>query len=79
MAEGKDKFHLKIKKDKCKGCGLCIHHCPVKHLKLSDELNKKGVKFAVTNKDTPCIGCGFCFSICPECCIEIYQAKESQK
>ena len=64
-----------IKKDKCKGCGLCIVYCPVKHLEVSSELNKKGVKFAQTKKINKCIGCGFCFYICPDCCIKVYEEK----
>ena len=66
-------YTVDIKKDKCKGCGLCIHVCPKKHLVWSENLNKRGVKFAVTDENTECVGCGFCFLMCPDACIEIYE------
>lgn len=62
-----------INKDKCKGCQLCIFYCPSKHLELSLELNKRGVRFVKANKGSECAGCGFCFLICPDTCIEIYE------
>ena len=64
---------VEIKKDRCKGCELCIVHCPTKHLKLSKELNKRGVKFVETVDGTKCVGCGICFMMCPDCCIEVYK------
>lgn len=67
---------VKINKDSCKGCGLCIFNCPTKHLELSKDLNKKGVTYAKIKPGTKCIGCGFCFFICPETCIKIYEPKE---
>jgi len=62
---------IEINKDKCKGCQLCIFYCPLKHLGLSSQLNKKGVRFAKIKEDSECTGCGFCFLICPDACIEI--------
>ncbi len=67
-----NKFTVEIEKDKCKGCGLCIYYCPVKHLLFSQDLNKRGLKYAKTNKDNKCIGCGACFIVCPDTCIKIY-------
>jgi 2-oxoglutarate ferredoxin oxidoreductase subunit delta len=61
-----------IKKDKCKGCYLCILYCPTKHLTISSQLNKRGVSFAALKEGTRCAGCGFCFLVCPESCIEVY-------
>jgi 2-oxoglutarate ferredoxin oxidoreductase subunit delta len=66
-------YEVKISKDKCKGCQFCVFYCPVKHLEMSKELNKRGVKFAKTKKETKCIGCGFCFLMCPDSCIEVYE------
>lgn len=66
-------FKLKIKKDKCKGCKLCIFYCPLKSLEFSSVLNKRGVEFANFKKGAKCSGCGFCFLICPDSCIEIYK------
>lgn len=66
-------FEVVLKKDKCKGCKLCVFYCPVKHLKMSGELNKRGVEFARVHAKNKCIGCGFCFFMCPDSCIEIYE------
>jgi len=62
---------IKIEKDKCKGCELCIFYCPLGSLELSSNLNKRGVKSANFKKGAKCSGCGFCFLICPDRCIEI--------
>ncbi len=70
-------FKIKIVKDKCKGCGLCLIYCPVRCLSFSVDLNKKGVKFVQANKEKECIGCGNCFLICPDACIEIYEKRKS--
>jgi 2-oxoglutarate ferredoxin oxidoreductase subunit delta len=62
---------VKIDKDKCKGCGLCIVYCPLKSLQFSSSLNKRGVKFAEFKKDAKCSGCKFCSLICPDNCLEV--------
>lgn len=64
---------ISITKDKCKGCGLCVFFCPFKNLSMSDDLNKKGMKYAKVKDVTKCSGCGMCFLVCPDCCIEIYE------
>lgn len=73
MNKTKSTYQVKINKDKCKSCQYCIFYCPAKHLELSSELNKRGVKFAKVKEGTNCIGCGFCFMMCPDGCIEIYE------
>lgn len=71
---------VEIDKDKCKGCGLCILHCPVKKLEFSSDLNKRGVKYAIAKEDISCLGCGNCYLVCPDCCIEVYgDEKEKNK
>ncbi len=64
---------IKIKKERCKGCELCVVRCPLKHIEMSRELNKKGVSFARIKEGTKCSGCGICFFICPDSCIEVYE------
>jgi 2-oxoglutarate ferredoxin oxidoreductase subunit delta len=66
---------VKINKDRCKGCLLCIAYCPKGMLKKSKEFNKSGILpviFIEDEKDA-CIGCSFCAIMCPECCIEIWK------
>jgi 2-oxoglutarate ferredoxin oxidoreductase subunit delta len=66
---------VRIQRDKCKGCQLCIFYCPSKCLESSSDLNKWGLRYAKKKEDTNCIGCGACFLICPDFCIEIYEGK----
>ena len=80
---------IKINKEKCKGCLLCISFCPKGLIVVDEALNKRGirpVKFSSkaglnkgtalpkTKKETSdCIGCSMCAIICPDCCIEVYK------
>ena len=61
---------VKIDKDRCKGCYLCIVNCPNGCIKVSPDLNIKGVK-PVIFSGGKCTGCTLCALICPECGIEI--------
>jgi Pyruvate/2-oxoacid:ferredoxin oxidoreductase delta subunit len=49
----------------CKGCTLCITHCPAHCIVLSGTFNKSGYKYA-TYTGSGCTGCGICFYCCPE-------------
>ena len=63
---------IRINKDRCKGCYLCVVNCPNSLIKVSDRLNAKGVKPAVF-QGGKCSGCAMCALICPECIIEVYR------
>ncbi len=65
---------VKLIKDRCKGCLLCVVYCPKGLLKKSKDLNKLGVYPVVfAGKEGDCTGCSFCAIMCPECGIEIYK------
>ena len=64
---------IKINKDKCKGCLLCLSVCPREAIKKSKELNKLGVNFVEFKDNSECLGCMMCAIICPDCCIEVYK------
>ncbi|CUS80982.1 2-oxoglutarate ferredoxin oxidoreductase subunit delta [Candidatus Kryptonium thompsonii] len=59
------KAFIKIDKEQCKGCTLCIETCPVDVLKISDKFNSRGYHYAEYVGDG-CTGCGVCFYACPE-------------
>lgn len=63
----------KINSDRCKGCGLCIAHCPQNILEMSQGFNVQGVTFPVLNDNDSCTACTFCATMCPESAIEIYR------
>jgi len=61
----KDKPYPLINSLECKACERCLLACPVNVLKMSDELNERGYRFAIYTGDG-CIGCGACYYTCPE-------------
>ena len=63
---------IKIDKDRCKGCYLCVVNCPNGRIKIGEELNIRGVKPAIFSHGN-CTGCAMCAVICPECIIEVYK------
>lgn len=63
---------IKIDKERCKACGICIRECPKKAITLSGELNQKGYK-TVTVDDSECIRCGICYYMCPDCVFELVE------
>lgn len=50
---------LVIKREWCKGCGICVAFCPKKVLGLENE------KIAILDGDS-CIKCGQCELRCPD-------------
>ncbi|MCX5706581.1 MAG: ferredoxin family protein [Candidatus Omnitrophica bacterium] len=80
---------IKIDREKCKGCLLCVSVCPKGLITQAEKLNKKGVKPAQFSRraissegGTPlkagkkggaCLGCSLCAVICPDCCIEVWK------
>jgi len=61
---------VKIKKEFCKECSLCIFVCPKNSLSFSNKFNSKGCHPVKWNSDN-CNFCGQCFIICPDNVIEI--------
>jgi len=66
-------MRIKIDADRCKGCGLCIEVCPKKILKLSEKVNKKGMKSVLCINEAECISCASCAIMCPDCAITIFK------
>lgn len=70
---------LKINKQRCKGCFLCLEVCPQKNLSISKSFNKFGYHFVEINKEDNCTGCKKCAIICPEAAIEIFIDEQQTK
>jgi ferredoxin len=63
----KEKSEIKINKEKCNGCGLCVTVCKDFSLQMVD-----GIVALTENPLFGCIGCGHCMAICPRGAIEIF-------
>ncbi|MCM8792397.1 MAG: 4Fe-4S binding protein [Candidatus Omnitrophica bacterium] len=65
---------IKIDKERCKGCLLCVNFCPHGLVKKGFQLNKRGINYVeFLDKDNACLGCMQCAIICPDACIEVYR------
>ncbi len=63
---------VKIKKEICKGCELCIDTCPKKCIIITNDFNSKGMHYAIfSDKGNNCNACKSCAIICPDAAIEI--------
>ncbi len=71
-------FIIKIDKERCKGCGLCIEFCPRKVLTFSAEINRKGYHPPQPSSPENCTGCLSCILVCPDLAIDIFR-KESRE
>ena len=63
--KSKKTYCIKVYKDWCKRCGICVEFCP-KSVLVQDESGLPIVK----NPDE-CIGCGLCEIRCPDFAIEV--------
>ncbi|MCM8821269.1 MAG: 4Fe-4S dicluster domain-containing protein [Candidatus Omnitrophica bacterium] len=70
------RFSVKIAKNRCKGCGLCIDVCSQKNLILSKSFNASGYHFIEVSSNS-CKGCKKCSIICPDAAIEIFLEENS--
>ncbi len=65
-----------IKKDRCKGCGLCVVECKQKIISMSEEVNLIGYHPAIITDMSRCTGCTLCAISCPEGIIEVIREEE---
>ncbi|MCX8082847.1 MAG: 4Fe-4S binding protein [bacterium] len=66
-------FIVNVKKERCKGCGLCIEVCKQKMFCISKLFNKMGYHYIEPEGEgkNSCNGCQRCVIICPDVAIEI--------
>jgi len=68
-------YQIKVLKEFCKGCELCVGICPRHSMVLSRNVTKNGFHFPESNRKL-CSGCGQCAIICPEAAIEVFVINE---
>lgn len=74
-----NRFVVRIRAEKCKGCELCISVCPKQVLAIGTEVNAKGYCSAEVAKQENCIGCQNCALMCPDGAIEIFRLEEGDQ
>ena len=66
--------------DRCKGCGLCTHVCPVNILAISkDALNARGYHPVMVTDAEACTGCASCATICPDVVFTVYRRRREAR
>ena len=68
-------FRVKVERERCKSCGLCIDVCSRNVFKVSKNFNKMGYHYVEAEGEgkNNCSGCQKCVIICPDVAIEIYK------
>ncbi|MBN2333107.1 MAG: ferredoxin family protein [Deltaproteobacteria bacterium] len=72
MSKKEKVFKVEIRRDFCKGCGLCIEFCKQEVLGVSPQLNRMGYHYAEPVKPEACVGCMVCTMVCPDVAVEVY-------
>jgi len=62
---------VRIDKEKCKGCCLCMCECPHGIIEMSDVTNSKGYLYAKVVDQDRCTGCTMCCKMCPDMVIKV--------
>ena len=70
MSGKKGETRVKIFRDWCKGCGICVAFCPSQVMKLDNQGKARVVQ------DDECINCGFCEIHCPDFAIMVHPREE---
>jgi 2-oxoglutarate ferredoxin oxidoreductase subunit delta len=71
------KGNIRIDREVCKGCMLCIRACPVKVLGQSPVPNASGSYPSEAVHPETCIACGNCYEVCPDVCIDVYEVEQA--
>ena len=67
---------VKINAERCKSCGICVHICPKKILRLGDTANNKGFYSVEVTDQDKCTACAFCALMCPDLVLEVYKEQK---
>jgi len=65
--------NVKIDRELCKGCLVCIEFCPKKVIVPTEKVNAAGYIPVTPVNMKDCNGCGICAMVCAEVAIEVYR------
>lgn len=68
----RDNLELKLKREWCKGCGICVQFCPTQVLIMDTDY-----KCTIKNLEA-CIKCGQCELRCPDFAIFLEEAQHGE-
>ena len=64
---------IKIDRERCKGCELCVHFCPNDCIIMEDGFNRRGYRPSSFINIDKCSGCAMCARVCPDIAIEVWR------
>jgi 2-oxoglutarate ferredoxin oxidoreductase subunit delta len=64
---------IKLRRERCKGCGLCISVCPKESLHMGTRINRSGYTTMEVRDRESCTGCALCAEMCPDVAIMVYK------
>ena len=64
---------IKFRRERCKGCGMCVSACPKGLLAVSSKINRAGYPVAHINDMKACTGCALCAEMCPDVVITVFK------
>jgi 2-oxoglutarate ferredoxin oxidoreductase subunit delta len=64
---------IKLRRERCKGCGLCIGVCPKESLYMGTRINRSGYTTMEVRDRDSCTGCALCAEMCPDVAIMVYK------
>ncbi len=62
---------IRIDKNHCKGCEICVRACPQGIISMSKDISVRGYFYAQLHEPSRCLGCRICAIVCPDVAIEV--------
>jgi len=64
---------IKLRRERCKGCGLCMTACPKELLRPGTRFNRSGYPVMEFRDEGSCTGCALCAEMCPDVAIMVFK------
>jgi 2-oxoglutarate ferredoxin oxidoreductase subunit delta len=68
---------IDLKREWCKGCGVCIEICPKDVFDRESKISSRGFREIVIRQPEKCTGCMLCEMLCPDLVITIETEKDT--